>query len=275
MKKIIIVSDWSPDALSRQEVRSAIGGFVQSPENLYISYVHSSPSSIQMGYLLNQIVETEERLGSPLNTVIFQSSDPRLFSDQPLVEGAAGATSLIMRLKSGLYIIGANSKHNFSFIKPKIEELYTYAADTVKSQFRARDYYPRLVAFLADTLQDDLDLEEIDSSCIEELTESYIGHIDNYGNLKTTLTHDDLRGKVEYGETVEVSINGIKKQAYFVSNLFGGKRGQVVIYPGSSGPQNNPFLEISIWRHFNEEDTSTGIHIFNNPKPGDKVELVF
>lgn len=64
------------------------------------------------------------------------------------------------------------------------------------------------------------------------------------------------------------------KKAKYVPNLFGDIPGQLVIYPGSSGKKENRFLEISIWRHFDEDKPTTGADEFNFPKIGSAIELI-
>ena len=59
----------------------------------------------------------------------------------------------------------------------------------------------------------------------------------------------------------------------FIDNLFGGNLGELVIYPGSSGPLDNPFLEISAWQHFDEAKPKTGQDFFDNIRPGMEIEL--
>ena len=50
-----------------------------------------------------------------------------------------------------------------------------------------------------DYLGDELELEEISANIIPELDQFYIGHIDNFGNIKTTIVEEDFKGKYEYG----------------------------------------------------------------------------
>lgn len=125
-----------------------------------------------------------------------------------------------------------------------------------------------------DYLEDDLDLEEIGIDSIPDLVGQYIGHIDNYGNIKTTMTAEYFKGKYEYGDIVDLRINQVVKKAKYVPNLFGGIPGELVVYPGSSGKKEDRFLEISIWRHFTEGKPTTGIDEFNFPKVGSEIELV-
>ena len=116
--------------------------------------------------------------------------------------------------------------------------------------------------------EDEMELEEIRNTIIPVLEDFYIGHIDNYGNIKTTIPHSYLKGKHEYHEAIKITTNSTTKTATYVDNLFGKEPGALVIYPGSSGPKDDPYLEIAIWQHF---PTESALKEFNHAKPGDKV----
>ncbi|MFA5136828.1 MAG: hypothetical protein WC489_05545 [Patescibacteria group bacterium] len=272
MKKLIVIADWGFDHLNCQEVRSAVEGFLKDPHGARISFVGSTPSTIHTGFLLQQVTLTEERYGDPNNTVIFQNTDPRI-QTQEGVEAAKGAEFLLIKLLSGIWICGPNAGYDFSFIRKQIEKVYLYPGLDKGSQFRSRDLYSRISAHLMDEMEDELELEETPANNIAGIQDFYIGHIDNHGNIKTTITHEDLKGKYELGELVPLTINGVEKKAKYTSNLFGGTPGELVLYPGSSGAKDNRYLEISVWRHFTEKDPTTGIFAFNYPKPGQKIEL--
>lgn len=274
MKKLIVVADWAHDSLTNQEVQTTVEGFAKNPSETRVSFVSSTPSTIHTSYILQQLVRTEERYGIPLETVFFQNTDPRLQAKEG-VKLAKGAEFLVIRLKSGIYVCGPNAGYNFSLLKSKIEYVYRYPGLNEGGQFRSRDLYSRVSAHLMDGMVDQLDLEEQPSNCIPELRGYYVGHIDNYGNIKTTITHAELKGKVELGEKVELVINGTQRQAVYVSNLFGGIPGELVMFPGSSGDPQNQYIEISIWRHFTEKDISTGTHAFHIPRPGMEIKLKY
>ena len=274
MKKLLVISDWVDDSLTCAEFSSAVLGFLNNPTNVNINFIASTPSTIHTAFLINQLVETEERFGRPLETIIFENTDPRIQSNEP-VKAAQGAKFLVIRLKSGLYVCGPNAGYDFSMIKDKIDEVFEYRDFDKGSQFRSRDLYSRVCAHLMEAMEDELDLEEVSVDLISDLKGFYIGHIDNFGNIKTTITEEDLKGKVEYGEFLIVKISKATKKVKYVDNLFGGKPGELVIYPGSSGKKDNPYLEISVWRHFDEEKPTTGKDEFLNPKVGTKIELLF
>lgn len=274
MKKIIVISDWAGDLLNCQEFKTIVEGYQKNTsETINIGFVSSTPSTIHTSFLLAQVVEIEERYGRAQELVIFQNTDPRLQADEG-IKKAEGAKFIILRLKSGILVCGPNAGNDFSLIKYKIDELFHYSDLNEGSQFRSRDLYARICAHLMDEMEDELDLEEGSTEIIPELRGNFIGHIDSFGNIKTTITHEKLKGKYDYGDILKIKINSVEKKARFVDNMFGGKLGELVIYPGSSGPKNNPYLEISVWRHFTEVDISTGLQLFNNPRPGTEIHLV-
>ncbi len=273
MKKLVIVADLADDTLTCAEVELAIEGYLKNETKPDIIFVSSTPSTIHTSFLLNQLVIVEERFSRPLETVIFQNTDPRLFADNNLKQ-AKGAEPLIIRLKSGIYLCGPNAGYDFSLIKDKIDEVFKYKGLNEEGQFHTRDLYSRICAHLMDEMEDELDLEETSTNIIPELKGFHIGHLDNFGNIKTTIKKQSLKGKYEIGELVKIKINNIVQKAKYVDNLFAGKVGELVIYPGSSGEINDKFLEITAWQHFGEESAKTGRHFFNDPKPGMTVEIL-
>jgi len=272
MKKLVVVADWARDSLTCAEVELAVRGFLKSGEKPDFCFITSTPSTIHTGFLVNQVIMTEERYGNPLETVIFQNTDPRLFSKEKL-EKAKGADPLILKLKSGIYLTGPNAGYDFSFIKNKIDEVFIYRDANEEGQFHSRDLYSRISAHLMEGLEDEMEMEEISSNIIPELDKYYVAHIDNFGNIKTTIKKEVLKGKYEYGDMVKIEIGKTENKARFVDNLFGGKLGELVIYPGSSGSLDNSFLEVSAWLHFDEENPKTGKDFFLNPRPGMEIKL--
>ena len=273
MKRLIIVSDWAGDSLTAVEFKSSVEGNLKDPSVINLGFVSSTPSTIHTGFLLQQTVVTEERYGRPHELVIFQNTDPRLERVSHADE-ARGAEFLIIKLTSGIVVCGPNAGYDFALLKSRVNQAFVYRDLDRGSQFRSRDNYARVCAHLMDNLDIEMDLEEVSADVIPDLKGGFIGHIDNYGNIKTTIMRDELKGKYEYGDEVRVKINGVSKTAKYVDNLFGGTLGELVIYPGSSGSPDDPYLEISVWRHFTEDSPTTGLHVFGNPRPGMDITIV-
>jgi hypothetical protein len=272
MKKLIVVADWASDSLTTQEVRTTVEGFLQAPAHAEMSFVCTTTSTIHTSFLLAQLVEIEERYGRPLDTVFFQNTDPRLDTTNP-VEKTKGAELLIIRLKSGIHLLGPNAGYDFSMIKDKIEVVYKYPGLDTGSQFRSRDLYSRVTAHLMDSLEDELELEETHSNLIPQLDEMYIGHIDPYGNIKTTIKETQLKGKYSYEDMITLDIHGQSMEAHYVTNLFAGDPDELVIYPGASGVKDDPFMEIAIWRQFKEGESSKVDPVLQHLRPGMQIML--
>jgi len=274
MKKLIVLADWAEDSMTRQEVRTAVEGNLKNPSSSTpnISFVSATPSTIHTAYLLRQLVETEARYGRPSETVIFQNTDPRLAASYKLTD-ARGADFLVIRLTNGMYLCGPNAGYDFSFIKDMIHEVFTYEGFDRGGQFRSRDLYSRMCAHLMDAMEDELEFEQCRTTIIPEVSGHFIGHIDNYGNIKTTFTLEDIKGVCELGEYVDVIIGESSARAMYAKHLFGACLGELAIYPGSSGHKDNPYMEISAWSHFDSAGVKTGAHHFRDPRPGAQVSL--
>src|SRR3989338_1879393 len=214
MRRLIIVADWASDALSCQEVRSAVEGYLKDHNGGVITFINSTPSTIHTAFLISQVVEVEEKYGKPLETVIFQNTDPRLHADHAL-KNAECAKPIIIRLKSGIYITGPDAGYDFSLINDRIEEIFEYKGLNIEGQFHSRDLFSRIAAHLMDGMEDELELEEISTDIIPRLAGHYIAHIDNFGNVKTLIPHSFFKGKFEYGEIVSIKINNISKKAIY------------------------------------------------------------
>jgi S-adenosylmethionine hydrolase len=188
MKKLIVIADWASDSVNCQEVRTAVEGFLKdSSVTPNITFVSSTPSTIHTSFITKQIIDIEERYGKPMETVIFQNTDPRIQTKKS-VEKAKGAEFIVMRLKSGIYICGPNAGYDFSLIKDKIDEVYHYEGLDKGTQFRSRDLYSRVCAHLMDYMEDELDLTETPSNIIPEVEGFFVVHLDSYGNMKTNIT---------------------------------------------------------------------------------------
>lgn len=270
MKKLIVIADWATDSLSCQEFRSVYGGYLTTQSQADLSFISTYPSSINTGFIANQIQLIETRYGRANETVIFINTDPRLDNGQTEFKKSP---FIIARLSTDLFVCGPNAEFSFSFIRKYIKNLYIYSGLEQKGQFRSRDIYSRVCAHLVEEMEDEMDLEEAQFDIIPILNKFYIGHIDNFNNIKTTIPTSFFKGKFEYNNVVNIEINNITKSMKFGEGLFSGDKNKLKIYPGSSGEKNDPYLEISFWRNFKEEKKLSATHLFNNPTPGSEITI--
>jgi len=269
MKNLIVIADYCADSLTNQELKSSLMGHLNGPLTSQMSFVHSTPSTIHTAFLLRQILITESRLGDPNNLVIFINTDARIQTNKG-VKLAQGSQFVVAKIKNGAWVCGPNAGHSFSLIRNDIERLYLYPGLDKGNQFRSRELYMRVSALLIEEKQDEMELEEIRNNDIPALEEFYVGHVDNYGNVKTTIPNSYMKGKFEYGEKLKVSVGGLTKEAFYMDNMFGKEPGTLVIAPGSSGLIDDPYLEILIWQHYPD---SSAKKEFPKVRPGDVVKL--
>ena len=263
-KKLIVISDWADDSLNRQELSISVQGYLNNPGFPVVSFVSSTPSTIHASFLATQVVEVEERLGRPLETVIFVDCD--------LHTESAESQLLIIRLKTGLYLIGPNAGYSFSGVKSKIDRAFNYPELIPDSKFRARDTSSRLIAHLLESMQDDLKLDEVHLDQIPQLQGFYIGHIDNFGNLKTTVTEELIKGIYSYGQRIPVRVNGKTHHLRYVEHLSKGQMGEFIIYPGSSGDKLNPNIEIAYYTDFSSKHMENAATIYE-ARPGMEMTI--
>lgn len=252
MKKLTAISDWARDPLFTEQVRISIDGFIKDPAFATIHFVPVSSSSIHIAYVLAHLVEIEERNGSPLESVIYLGSAEK-----------TPAEFIILRLISGMYICGINNQYNFSLIKHKIEEVYKYDMDSSQS---SHENQWRMCAHLLESMQDDLDLEEMASSIIPDLRGHYIGYIDNYGNIKTTMRHDFFKGRYELGDTISLRIGMQTHQMIYRDHIM--QDDEFSLVPSEDTFLDNPFMNIV------NHNGRTPEELFHYPKPGMTIEMV-
>lgn len=269
MKNLIVIADYCTDSLTTQELQSAVMGRLSQPLNSQISFVNSTPSTIHTSYLLKQILLTEARLGNANNLVVFINTDPRLQTIKG-VKQARGADFVIAKMKNGAWVCGPNAGNSFSLVREDISILYLYPNLDRGTQFRSRELYMRISALLMEEKQDEMELDEIRNNDIATLDGFHIGHIDNYGNIKTTIPNSYMKGKFEYGSKLKVTLNNITKEAVYVDNMFAQEPGTLVLAPGSSGMPNDPYLELIIWQHYPD---SSAKKVFPQAKPGEIIKI--
>src|SRR3989344_6782594 len=103
MRNLIVLADYCSDSLAVQELRSTLYGHLSTQFSGYVSFVHSSPSTIHTAFLLHQLLITEQRLGDPNNLVVFMNTDPRL-QVTSRVEKVQESPLVIVRMQSGAWV---------------------------------------------------------------------------------------------------------------------------------------------------------------------------
>jgi len=267
MKKLIVVADWTNDSLACQEFRTAVEGHLQDiSQPPTISFVLAKQSTVNAGFNVSQIAETELRHGHPAETIIFVMCDNRIHGVEHQ-ELPQGEPFFMARLLSSLYVCGPNAGYSFTFVKPNIERLFTYHIEGEENyDNRSRDVYPKILALLMEALEDNLETDEAHTNLIPELTDPVVLDINSFGNIRISQVKEYLKGKVGFGEAIDITINGVSKSVKYVEKLFGDHEGVLIIYPGTIGQADNPYLEVGIWN-------GNASYEFKSPEIGIPVKL--
>lgn len=177
-----------------------------------------------------------------------------------------GERLVYAKLKNGIRVVGVNAGFCFSFVKPYVAELYAVNVANKGSQFRSRDFYPEAVVGI---LRGDAAYlgSKLPLNTIPDVPPQKIAWIDGYGNIKTTVRRSSL--SYEVGKALTITLNGMKRTAFFTDGTFAVREGELAFSPGSSGGEDT-FMEIflrglSAWKEFGkphvEDEFTVGVTI--------------
>lgn len=266
MKTLIFIADYGTDALATAEVILAIRRAAQQP--FEVQTVASRPfSTIHTGFLFDQL-QRHLAVKQAKDTVLFLNTDPRIHTKRAIA-AAAGAPLIGVKLRNGAIAIGPNAGYTFSFVKHDIRQLITLHAGNGGSQFRSRDTFP---PFIARALSRTLGRGAHGGAsrvAIPDLPQApFVLHTDNYGNVKTSYTASNVAAaRIAWGDAVTVAFAvGRRLTAKVLPNIFGGKPGELVFAPGSSGDARNPYFEFSV--RFNGNPRKTAAVLLGFPDSG-------
>jgi S-adenosylmethionine hydrolase len=203
---------------------------------------------------------------APKGTIIFHNIAPREDNDAER-ESNAGERLAFARLNNGVLVVGVNAGHVYSFVRDAATELGWANAPDSGSQFRSRDLFPQTVSDLASGRGK---AEPMNPAEVPDIPPGRLAYTDGYGNLKLTLTREDIEGKT--GQKVQVAIGNVKLEAVLSDESFGVPPGKLALAPGSSGwplPDGGrvEWLELFL-RGGNASEA------FGNPALGDEVRVM-
>ncbi len=182
--------------------------------------------------------------------LIYTNTAPRK-DDKESRHGNEGEQLVYAYLTNGVRIVGVNAGYCFSFAKPQIKQLHLVNVVNRGSQFRSRDFYPEAVVGILRSKQEYIG-SEMDASLIPDIPGYRIAWIDGYGNMKTTVRSSSCR--FEPGQPLTVTVDGMKRTAFFTDGSFAIREGGLAFAPGSSGGDDR-FMELflrglSAWKEF-------------------------
>ncbi|MEI7653385.1 MAG: hypothetical protein WCJ70_03875 [bacterium] len=263
MRKIVVISDWAHDSLACQEFRTALYGYAKVAVDLKLSFVLSQQSAVHAGFLISQVATTDERYASPTETVIFVDVQEAEYDTPDEVK--LDPPFLVAKLTSGLHVCGLQRGLEYSFIHKRIDECWSFSEpQTDFSPVPYRDSHARLVAHIADYMEDELDLEEVHTARIPQILVNmfYVLRHDHRGVVTTSLTHEDVSEHSKSGDQVVLSLGGKSHTFTYSDHASSAMMRPWHLYPGASGDPKNPYMDLL-------GDPSSRLDVV----PGDKVIL--
>ena len=222
---IHIVADYGPGDLAFAEVIQKFASLV--PEVQLVPTPVAPFATLAAGFCVAQLGLNP----APPGTVIFHNVAPRE-DDEAERQANAGERLAMARLPNGVLVVGVNAGYVYSFLRDVAEELCWVNCAAEGSQFRSRDLFPQAVADLIAN-RAGLIAEPLQPGDVPDVPAGRVAYADGYGNLKLTLTRDDIKG--EPGQTLKVAVAGVEHDAVLSDGSFGVPPGTVALAPGSSG----------------------------------------
>ncbi len=178
-----IICDYAPGDLAWAEVVAAIRAQMPGDLQFHGSSVDSF-QTVATGFVVAQLSLADTSL-RPEPLFVFANCAPR--HDRSTARAANEGEGLVYGvLKNGVQLLVVNSGASLSFVKKDLSELWSVHVQEQGSQFRSRDFFPRLIAELIQgnlsCLKNNLAIED----SIPDRPYGVVGYIDSFGNMKTT-----------------------------------------------------------------------------------------
>ncbi|GEM_PF-108106 len=296
---IKILTDYPRDDLASDEVQQALTtACAQHDVNAFNIDVGAIPgmNTVVAGFKTAQLA-MNSKLG--FGHVIHTNCAPRknIISKQSKGEGV-----VLGILPNGVCLLTVSSGYSlapfYSLIASGAVKFFKTKIPDSGSQFRSRDYFPDATARLGRFLQDVVkekgeayvqkalsdgngaDLVKgfeylgsaVDESYFNELPQGSIYYIDNFGNLKLNIDHDDLSAQYEPGTILSMCINDQLVEGVVGTAGFSQGEGIIALTRGSSGWSTHDKEEMRLTEVFLRGGSAADA--FRNVKPGDQIQIV-
>ena len=258
-----LICDYSPGDMAWSEVFSAFSIILPEDVRMHMSSV-ASFDTVATGFVVGQLALADPQV-RPSNMLIFANCAPRKDIKQARQKNE-GEGLLFAALNNEVQVLAVNSGHSLSFIRSEIRNLWSTQLEGDGSQFRSRDFFPKIVG---QALRNDRSfvLHKLDDlSIIPEEPQEAIAYIDSFGNIKTTFrTGDQKVAQLGPGDRLKVIIGSTIRTATVATGSFNVMEGDLAFAPGSSGHERR-YWELfqrggSAWREFGKPSTGTRVYI--------------
>ncbi|MBI4031169.1 MAG: SAM-dependent chlorinase/fluorinase [Proteobacteria bacterium] len=259
---ITVLTDYGPlSDMAFAEVTQSLYDRTKGLDTRIREYSIPAFDTVQTGFMLAQTA-INSKLGD--RHLFFVNTAPRHDNEKPRKD-SAGEKLVYMKLHNGVRIIAVNSGHSLSLVKDAAKEVRIVGVENAGSQFRSRDFYPKILGEIA---HDDYRNITKKKPVIADMPENAVGFVDGYGNLKCTI--DPATLKKHLGRFVAVEINGHRHFMKVGTSIFDVPDGYLCMAPGSSGwtlPNGKKRAFAEIVRR-----SGSAFLDFNKPKGGATVK---
>jgi hypothetical protein len=263
MAHLHLICDYAPGDMAWAEISSAFAARLPQAVRMHQCSV-SSFDTVATGFILAQLALGGADL-RPNELIIFANCAPRkdIKAARPNNEGEG---LLFASTKTGVQIVAVNSGFSLSFVRDELQDLWSTDAEEHGSQFRSRDFFPRVVAAAVSGKFEFIGHKLDPLTVIPEPPASCIGYVDSFGNIKTTIRAEDpLIADLQPGSRLKVRIGKEIRAATVATGSFNVLEGELAFAPGSSG-HDRRFWELfkrggSAWQEFREPPTGAKVHL--------------
>jgi hypothetical protein len=261
-----VVCDYAPGGLEFGEISMQLQKHLAAPHGVRI-HPTSVPSldTMAVGFVTAQyaLAPYQGRV------VIYGNAAPRR-TESKAVKNNIDHGIKYAKLDNGVEIINVYSEYAFGFVKDHIVEFRDIDCPNGGSQFRSRDFFPERVAKIINGDYSVL-TKELDVNDIPDIPNNLVAWTDGFGNIKTSMRLSDLKKMgLEYGQKVQVILNGVSMLAMISEGGFTVDRGVLAVNAGSSGYED-PFIEFFLRVHHMKEKTAAPR--FDFPEGGTEFEI--
>lgn len=258
---ITVLTDYGPlSDMAFAEVTQSIYDRMKGLDVRINEYSVPAFDTVQTGFMLAQTA-INSKLGD--RHLFFVNTAPRHDDGKPRKD-SAGEKLVYLKLHNGVRIVAVNSGYSLSLVKEAAKEIRVVSVENAGSQFRSRDYYPKILGEIAHDNYKNITKKK---PVIADMPENVVGFVDGYGNLKCTI--DPAKLKKHLGKFMEVEINCRKHFVKAGSSIFDVPDGYLCMAPGSSGwtlPDGTKRAFTEIVRR-----SGSAFRDFNKPKGGATV----
>ena len=260
---VTVIADYGPlSDMAFAAVTQSIYKHLENYDPRVKEYSVPAFDTVQTGFFLAEAA-INSKLGK--DHFFFVNTAPRHDDEKPRAD-SAGEKLVYMKLYNGVRILAVNSGFSLSFVKEAAEEIRVVSVENEGSQFRSRDFYPRVLGEIVSGNESRL---ADHAPHIPDYPKNIVAFVDGYGNLKTTIDPKDLKPHI--GKYMSIGINGTKHFVRAGHSIFDVPDGLPCFAKGSSGWA----LKDGIRREFAEVVVRSGnaYLAYKRPKGGDHVSF--